>query len=133
MITGSGVHLLIMDGRLVRKRSNVLWNIVESSTIWARPSSCSVARSSCFARFDPLNFDDRANSFPSQDHAFLQSRCCFSRLNVFTIPLQRSSVMTMLDPFSTRRLFIMSILRSRLLTYTMTGHGFVLAGGLCAT
>ena len=50
-----------------------------------------------------------ANSCPSQDHALLQSGCFFSRLNVFTKPLQRSSAMTMPDLFSTRRLFIMTI------------------------
>ena len=41
--------------------------------------------------------------------------------------------MTIPDPFNTRRRCIMSIFRPRLLNWTMTGQGFVLAGSLCAT
>ena len=41
---GIAVHLLIMDGRLVRKRSSVLWSLVGKSTIWERPSSWNAER-----------------------------------------------------------------------------------------
>ena len=36
--------LLIMDGRLVRKRASVLWSLVGKSTIWERPSSWNAER-----------------------------------------------------------------------------------------
>ena len=45
---GSGVHLLIMDGRLVRKSSSVLWSLVGKSTIWERPSSWTAERKAIY-------------------------------------------------------------------------------------